>query len=318
LRILLLGISLFAAAPARADQPTERDEQLAQQRYTAARLLYDGSDFGGALVAFRSSFALRASPNTSLYIARCLRRLGRGAEAAQELERTISLGLRNPERYTRAVATARDEAAELEPQIARLTIRVHDAPWKSLLRIGGRLASPDGVQRFPVEPGQVEVVLEPPSGPPLRQRVELVAGSHGETLLRYRRIVAPTSRPMRGAEVLAPAERPRRKIRNAGIVVSASGAASLIASLVLWRVTAHRYDDLAGRCGGQPCPPELHAEIEAGRGLQTATNVTLGAGLGLAAVGAALLVTSRVRDGAAVRRASVAVGAGGLIVSGAF
>lgn len=294
--IVLAGLLLLGSS-ARAEAP----DYLAQQRFTAGRVLYDAGDFEGALNAFRSSAKLRLSPNTALYIARSLRHLGRVAEAVAAYDQVISAvrQLADAGPYQRAMAAAREELAVLELRVARLSVRCRTAPAGLRVRLGARvLTGAPPWHRVPVETGPVDLIAEAPGHQTVRRTLSFVATQHLdlELVLQPTRLELEASSSSATSLLLEqpPSPRPRhnRGLLIAGWSAAGAGTASLIASLVFWRMAQNRYDDLNERCGGAPCPRAESPVIDEGRRYQTATNVTLGIGLGVVGAGAALIATS--------------------------
>jgi hypothetical protein len=319
-RVVLSALVALALCtpPTRAAAQEESPLFLAQKRFEAARQLYDAGDHTGALSGFLSSFALHPSPNTGLYIARALKHLGRLGEAVARYEAVVSAVSQHAERerYAPAAAAARAEARALEPRVARLTLTLPDAPPEATVRLGDGRSLQRPVKRLPLDPGAVELVLEAPGRPEVRRQLALVAGQHLQLEVRLTpppatRPAAPATRPAAvsppAAGPPAGARRTRRWLWIGGWSAAAAGAASLVASIVCWRLAQDRFDTLSAECGAAPCPPGRQGLIDEGRDLELATNVTLGVGAGLAATGAALLVVSLLTE----RERPVALGSDG-------
>jgi len=121
----MLAVSLLTASAALADgvlpdvaTPVQREQ--AQSRFAKGRDLMAKKQYDDALVEFRASHDIVASPNTRLEIARCLRTAGKLVAAYAELGRTAIeakelLGQDN--RYQRAYDAATDERKEIEPKL---------------------------------------------------------------------------------------------------------------------------------------------------------------------------------------------------------
>jgi hypothetical protein len=306
---LLVVLAVSAVSFSRAAAQEEDPVFLAQKRFEAARQLYDAGDFSGALSAFQSSLALQPSPNTSLYIARSLKHLGRLGEAVARYEEVVRAVAAHAERerYAPAAAAARTESRALEPRVVRLTLVLPDAPPGVTVRLadGRRLALP--VERLPLDAGPAELIIEAPSRPAVRKKLSLVAGRHMRLEVR----LTPASRPVAASQPVEPPtpgpapgeERLQRALWLTGWTTVAAGAASLVTSVIFWRLAQSRFDTLESECGALPCPPGHAGTLDEGRRYQLATNVALGVGVGLAATGAALLTYSVVLK----RRARVAL-----------
>jgi len=113
LRAVLLAAALaVSAAPSVAFA-----EGDAAARFAAGQKLYEDKSFEQALVELRASYAAAPSPNSRLYIARCLRDLGRGYEAQAEYARVIvEAADRLDARYDATAKAAAEEHAALSGQ----------------------------------------------------------------------------------------------------------------------------------------------------------------------------------------------------------
>jgi hypothetical protein len=124
--LVWLGISRPKAA--RASAP-DGSTAAGLQRFDEGREAFEAGQFEQALLAFRASYELLASPNTRLYMGRCYRALGRVASAftafrlaaREAADRLTSSG---EKRYAATRDAATREAAEIEPKVPWLTIAV--------------------------------------------------------------------------------------------------------------------------------------------------------------------------------------------------
>ncbi|MBK6535337.1 MAG: tetratricopeptide repeat protein [Deltaproteobacteria bacterium] len=89
MRITTLAFAALVGVCVPAVASAQDNTAFAQQRFTRGTALYDARDFPQALVEFRASIELYGSPNTRLYLARCLRELGRLDESVPEFERAM-------------------------------------------------------------------------------------------------------------------------------------------------------------------------------------------------------------------------------------
>ena len=78
----------FGAATAHVDVAWAGDDSAAT--YAAAKKLFDAQSYAKALPLFQDAYAQSKSPNARVYVARCLRELGRLPEAYDESARSSS------------------------------------------------------------------------------------------------------------------------------------------------------------------------------------------------------------------------------------
>jgi hypothetical protein len=140
-RILALLLALGAAvvapgAHAQTPPPATQDSAAARAiaRGQEALAAYERGEFESALGAFREADAAFHSPVFALYAGRCLRELGRLAEARAELGRVAAEPLppSAPEPWQHAQADAQRELAEMSPLPAPVTVEATAAaPHKS-------------------------------------------------------------------------------------------------------------------------------------------------------------------------------------------
>src|SRR5690606_4877127 len=100
--------------------------------------------------------------------------------------------------------------------------------------------------------------------------------------------------------------------------VAGVGVASLIAAAATGGAALAKHDELEAACGDAPCP-DRQRDIDQGRALMNASNVTLV--LGLAAIGVGVTVFLAAPDDEADEpgpEAEVALGLGALTVRGRF
>jgi hypothetical protein len=135
----------LASRPCVAVTPTRSPEQQAAESFSRGRQLYDAEQFEEALANFRTAVELAPSPNARLYIGRCFRRLGRLAEAYNELRRAAQEADRRATtepRYAATRETAREEAATLVSSVAFVTLAVVNAPAGAEVTIDGQRTGP--------------------------------------------------------------------------------------------------------------------------------------------------------------------------------
>ncbi len=315
------------------EQATPKQADAAQVAFARADRLFDVQRYEEALAAYRESYAIVASPNSLLMVARSLQELGRLDEAHHEYELTVTaaadLATRQPT-YEKTAAAAQHELEALKSRVAWLTIELGDVPVDGSVTVGGKPVAVESLSRpVVVLPGRVDVVAMGPDGRVARAEVHLAAGRESTVTLRLDETVtvgepSPSAANTRvapepkatAATVPEPAGRGPR-FRAAAFAATAVGGAGLVTFTVLGAMARTRYEDLDAACPDGLCPSELADDIDAGRRTQTAANVALAVGVVGASTGVTLLVVGRKR-GEAPASASVGLVPGGVTVRGRF
>lgn len=318
----LLAALALAAAPAAAQDNTA----FAQQRFTRGAGLYEQRSFATALEEFRASLALYGSPNTRLYVARCLRELGRLDEALPEFERAMREAAdRAPTdpRYSATRDAAQTEMLAIAPQVGRLTLTIPDAPAGVVVRVNGREIPREALGvAFPVMPGRLNIVVESAEHETETRETEVAAGrevtvgvvlrarpqrNEGQTELQRPPVLAPPAPPSRGVS------------RNLAWVGFGVGAAGLIGLAAFGAAAGGINADLQTRCGNAACPPSEQGNINQGRTFTTAANVSLGVGIAGVVAGVVLLIVGRSpSQDRPAPRVSLQLGADAVGVAGVF
>jgi tetratricopeptide (TPR) repeat protein len=255
-----------APAPAPADGAAQNVD-FARQRFQRGLELYDARSFETALAEFRASLALYASPNSQLYVARCLRALGRASEAYTEYERTVGLAAdraATDPRYADTRDAARAELGALLQKIGRLKLEAAGLPAGASVRVGGRPIPPTALGlEVPVEPGRVLVTAAAPGHAAFASEVSVPAG--GRAILAVRLEPAQAPAPPESA-------RGRRPWMWTAFGVAAAG---WLAFGTFYLLADGQHDRLARECGGGPCPASERGAIARGRFYQGVANVSL-------------------------------------------
>lgn len=326
---LSLVASLALLAPTAAAQD---NTAFAQQRFTRGAGLYEQRDFSRALDEFRASLALYGSPNTRLYVARCLRELGRFDEALPEFERAMreaaDRAVTDP-RYNATRDAAQTEMLAIEPRVGRLTITIPDAPQGVVVRVNNREIPREALGvAIPVLPGALVIQVESASHEPERRETEVAAGREVTVgiVLRPRpqRVEGQTEIERPPVLVTRPPVAPPRPSggvsRNLAWIGFGVGAVGFIGLAAFGGLASSAFSDIESRCGGAPCPASEQGTIDSGRTYQTLANVSLGVGVAGVVAGAVLLLVGRPpeRAPATAPRVSLQLGDRALGVAGVF
>jgi hypothetical protein len=304
LAIAALGVAFVVASssPAWADgvmpgvaTPVQREQ--AQARFARGKELLDKKQYDAALVEFRASHEIVASPNTRLELARCLRAMGRMVAAYAELGRVAVEAkelVGQDHRYQRAFDSATAERAEIQPQLGFVALTIQNPSDETKVSVGGEeLRRAAWAEPAPVTGGAAEVLVETPGHAPVRRTLLLAAGQR--TALT---IDAQSGAALEGTPAPPPPEPPRpeptslQQLRPWAYVSGGVGAVGLV-TFVIAGIAAHStYNDLNSTCHGGACPPDKSGEISSGRTQQVVANVALTLGLVGVAAGTTLFVLS--------------------------
>jgi hypothetical protein len=292
---------------------------LARQRFQKGLDLFGAGDFSGALVEFRASNALYASPNSRLYVARCLSRLGRLADAFGEYERTIGEGEERAAidpRYAEAAAAAKKEIEAVRPKIARIRVQITGVvPSGTHVEVAGRVLPNEGIGLLvPVMPGTVLVRVTAEGHRDAQTTIEVAAGATHTVQ------VALEPLPKTAPPVVVAPPPPDRSTHSSGLRTAAFiglgvTGASAIAFGVLLLETDREHRQLVQTCVEKPCDDATFAAYhDRGTHLQTWTNVALG----LTAVAAVTTVTLFVVAPSSRSPVALQVGPGNVAIAGRF
>jgi hypothetical protein len=302
----------------------------AQQRYSQGAQLYDQHQWEPALAEFRQSISLYNSPNARLYVARCLRELGRFDEAVVEYERTAreaSDRATSDPRYAATRDAANSELTAVRPRVGRLTVTVPELPANAVVRVNNRDIPREGVGvAIPVLPGHVRVTVESPEYFPEERTTEVVAGGQATVGIPLRRRPlleghTEVTRPVRVAPpVVAPPVRtgPPRSLAWVGVGVGAAGVVGVVAFGLL---ASGRNSDLEARCpNGQCATTEDLSLRDSGRTYATLANVSIGVAAAGAIAATVLFIVGRPSEDRPVPSPAVTVGlsGSGISVGGVF
>jgi hypothetical protein len=304
-----------------AQQPAAGDStQQAQQHFEKGSGFFEGKKFALALEEFKASYAAVPSPNSHLFIARCLLELGEPKDAYLEYDKVIAeVQARGDAKYADAAQAARTERDEIAKKLAFVVLNVSTDDAAATVTIGGK---PIGREQWGkpvlVDPGTAEVVLSAPSKPPVTQSIQVAAGEKRDVSLAFAAsssgTPATTSTPPSGATPSAPF--PTASLRPYAYVAGGVGAAGLIMFAVAGGISKSTYSDLEETCKG-PCPQNRADDVKAGKTQQAVANTGLVIGLVGVAAGTTLFVLS-LRKPKQPETTSVILGPGYMGLQGRF
>ncbi|KYF71736.1 tetratricopeptide repeat protein [Sorangium cellulosum] len=280
-----------AAADDAASTPAPDAVEKAQSLFKKGAALFETRRYALALEQFRASYAAVASPNSRLYIARCLAELDDLTEAYLEFDGVAAEAAaraKTEPRYAQTEQTAQLERDELARKIALVTVTVARPESATSLTIAGKEVPRERWGKpYPVKPGKAEIVLRTRITS-IPQTVDLSPGE-AKTLPIDADASGPPGAPDDDATLLdegsiPPAlesPSPRAYLRPYAYVAGGVGVAGLGVFTIAGLMANSSYSDLAETCRG-PCPIERQDDVDAGKTQKTVANVGLVVGaLGL-------------------------------------
>jgi hypothetical protein len=304
---VLATTGLARAGGADPTTATEPQKQQAQAHFSKAHDLFAKRQFARALEEARASWGIVASPNARILIARCLREMGKLADAYAEYVATADdarVLAQSEARYEETAKAATDEKTSLEPQIALVTIHIGHPTDDTRVTVAGQLIARDAwSQPLPESPGSIEVIIEAGGKQVGHQSLTVAAGEQrsvdldmSPTLGAAVPPIDPADQPDFGKRVLAetppPTPRGRRELRTYAYIAGGVGAVGLVVFGIFGAIDDSTYSGLQSSCPANACPPSKLSEISSGRTQQLAANIGLGVGIAGVVAGATLFAIS--------------------------
>lgn len=294
-RILLPLFLLSTAALDAAAQGTPADSDNSEQRRAAQKTfeagddLYEHGRYEEAITAFRASQTLFASPNSRLMIARCLRELGRAAEAYAEFDATVQEAQKNGGRYAETLAAATAEREATKSAIAFLVVDAAAEPGLEGIRIGEqRYMAEHFGKPIALNPGQVEIVTIVNGADGRTATLKAEAGKtyplpDASETSEARPATPAATKPAPASDTPAAvaSSDSGSGLRTAAWISAGVGVVGAAGFAVFGLMSKSQYDSLEEQCPGGRCAPDRQDDIDTGERYQLFANV----GLALAVVG---------------------------------
>jgi hypothetical protein len=266
----------------------------ATDRFFAGQKLYSEANYEQALVEFRASYAAAPSPNSRLYVARCLRQLGRNAAAYDEYAQVIVEAADRSTSETKYAATqkaAAEERAALKDKVAALSVEMPADVAGASMRVGAEEIPPGRWQQeLTVDAGKVTVRVEAPGRQTFEQEISLAGGEKKRIVVELPAAKAAPATPVVAKE--EPSFVSKLPLLPMAYASAGVGVAGLALFGIFGLTAASKYDDLDQKCAAR-CGPEHQDEVDAGRRDTTISNVGLAFGVIGLAGGATLFVVDR-------------------------
>lgn len=289
---LLVCLITLAAPAARA-----ADEATAKRAFAEGTELYGEGEVEAALEKFRIAHEGTGSPNARLYVARCLKDLGRYAEAYREMKLTLdeaSAKASSSRKYAKTRDAAAAQLALIEPEIGTVIIAVVGGDGDTVVTVDGEELPKDqlGVPLV-FDPKVLELRAESPGKPAAKKTVDVEAGRTQTVTLE---IKAPDTGGSgkggkgggKGTVEVEPSG--MNGMQVAGVVLTVVGVAGMGLFGVMGAMTLDRRDTLEEECGGTNClDPSYQDTIDEGETFKLVANIGFVAGAVGIAAGVTLL-----------------------------
>jgi hypothetical protein len=313
---IVVSLSFAPSALAAGVDPTSAS---ADQKTQAMRHFKSGKDmltahkYDAALTELRASFDVVASPNVRLLIARCLRDMGKPAEAWTEYGATAE-GARalapKDAYYEKTAETADAEQKEVQGKIALVTVNVeHATDATKLTAAGVAIDRAHWGKPLAFAPGSVDFVVSADGKDVVKSQLAVAAGDTKSINLDAAppkpvaekppappsdKPVADEDKPSFAPETPppAPAEPKPTSLRPYAFVAGGVAVAGLVTFAIFGSLEKGTYSNLQSECKSGPCPPGHADEISSGRTQQTIANVGLVVGVAAAVTSGVLFVVS--------------------------
>jgi hypothetical protein len=164
--------------------------------FQAAKKLFEAKSYEKALPLFQDAYTKSKSPNARVFVARCLREMGRNAEAYEEMAATVreaTAMAASDQKYVPTRDSAAAELALLEATVARVVLAVPEEPGLEVL-VNGRVV--DAQKRgdvLAVAPGTVAVEARATGRAPVRREEQVSAGQLKTISLTFAGAAAPAA-----------------------------------------------------------------------------------------------------------------------------
>lgn len=288
------ALSLVLLAGSAHADATAADKETARRLMATGRKDRRAGDAKGALQAFQAADAIMQVPTTGLEVARSQVDVGQLVEARDRLLSVIRVPVQDnePKAFGEARASAQALAAELEPRIPSITIKLQgvkpgaEAKVKVTIDGVGIPAAALNAARA-VDPGHHVVVAKAGTGEPAEAAIDIKERETKEVTLDVPHDPSADAPPPEEVTALPAANAPPPP-PNTWRIVEYSGIGLGAAGLLLGGVTGLvAISDLSSAkkqgCMGNQCGPNASSELDSAGTMATLSTV----GFVLAGVGAA-------------------------------
>jgi hypothetical protein len=304
------------------------------QKYQAQVLFVRGRDLAAkkkckdAVVEFRASLNIVASPNARFALARCLVDMDLPLDAWAELTKTAAdarLLAAKEARYSETADAADAEKKELLQKIVLLTLKVDHMTDDTTVKIADKDVPRDALAApIPLMPGAIEIVVYT-AGKEVA-RTSLAVGP-GETTVTMDaqppppKPPEPPPQPPRPVTQVDPNDVPKddlkkpppppppapnTTLRTGAYIAGGVGVVGFGLFAIFGALEKGTYSDLQSACHSGPCPASKQDDVSTGKSQQTIANIGLVVGAVGVATGVTLFILSRPKAAPGTNAAKIA------------
>lgn len=263
-----------------------------KQRFADAQRLYDEKKYDEALPKFQELLAETKSPNARLYVARCLRELGRLPEAYDEMAATVREAKQKAETEKKYESTRDASASELSllaDRIGHVVIAITGAPADVVVTLNGVTMTAERLDTpITVVPGNSHIEISGTGIEAVSRDVEVKGGETKTAAIALAASRTDTADPTKPTP---PTETKGGGLRIGGIVVGSAGVASFGVFGALFALAGARYSTLEEECGAARCTGSKYEDIvDQGKSFELGAFVMLGVGSAMIAAAVPMII----------------------------
>jgi hypothetical protein len=293
IRTIAITAFLFAGVVARSAhaQPSPNGAAAAVTLFDEGRALMVQGRHAEACDRFARSDRLDPGVGTRLSLGECNERLRKTASAWAAYKDAEALAM---QRGDARAAVAQKRAEKLEPELARLTIRVDASVADAVVKRNGARVDPAALDTaVPVDAGPQSIEVTAPGRRPWRTTLGIADREAKEV-----RVPPLEPEPTAAAPAPIPADEDAGDgQRTLALGLEIGGGVALAGGLVFGGLALSKWSSIEDTCPDGRCPTEaerlrLAPEVGTARTLATVSTVTIGLGVAALAAGIVLHVTA--------------------------
>jgi hypothetical protein len=292
----LLAVAIGSSSLVAFAEPTAAQKETARTLMKEGRTRREKGDHKGALEAFTGADEIMRVPTTGFEVGKEQLELGMLVEARDTFLRVSRVPEEKgePAPFAEARKQAKDFAAQIEPRIPTLEIKI-TAPDGAEVKVtidGNPVPKAALALPHRLNPGAHEIVAM--SGAVKRKAtIELKESETKETALDLTPTAEEAAAPPPPPEVEPKPEKPEQPIATGGTstltwVGFGVAGAGVIAGSITGFIAMSKTSSAKDQCDGSRCPPSTHDDLSSARSMATISTISFivaGVGIGVGVYG---------------------------------